>query len=227
MLDEYYIKFNNSPLVLTQNKIVPYYAEYFHVKLLDSKNKLTSDATKIMEDYIEGILWVFNSYFNDKSYVNTWCYLHEKSPLLTHLVMYLDGITREHFQELYQGLSKYYINDLSTYFTPLEQLIYVSPMVDNVINLLPENYSSFIRSDKLDQFLKKYFVNIDQIVEKLWSEKISSDIDCKGMSYLTKCIVKSISRLSEKDDKLFLKAIRKVPQSNISKQRSKNAEPKY
>jgi len=226
MLDEYYVKFNNSPLVLTQNKIVPFYAEYFHVKLFDGKS-LSKDAKKVMHDYLEGMLWVFNSYFNDKTYVNTWCYLHEKSPLLTHLVMYLEEIDRKTFQDMYDGLKKYYVADLSTYFTPLEQLAYVSPIVDNVLKLFPENYRSFITSHELDPFLKKYFINIEQIVDKLWSEKVSSELDCKGMAYLTKCIVKSMHRLTEKDDKLFIKAMRKIPPTDISIKRSKSTIPKY
>jgi 5'-3' exonuclease len=226
MLDEYYVKFNNSPLILTQNRIIPFYAEYFHVKLFDGKF-LSKDAKNVMHDYLEGILWVFNSYFNDKTYVNTWCYLHEKSPLLTHFVMYLDGIDHKVFQDTYDQLDKYYVSDLSTYFTPLEQLIYVSPIVENVLKLLPENYRSFIESDNLDPFLKKYFINIEQVVNKLWSEKVSSEIDCKGVGFMTKCIVKSISKLSAKDDKLFLKAIRKVPQTAVSIRRSRNTEPKY
>ena len=226
MLDEYYVKFNNSPLVLTRSKVDSFYSDYFHVKLMDGKS-LSKDAKKVMQDYLEGLLWVFNSYFNDKTYVNTWCYLHEKSPLLTHLVMYLDEIEPKVFQNTFSGLSKYYVDDLTTYFTPLEQLIYVSPMVENVYQLLPENYVEFIKSDKLDPFLKKYFVDIQAIVDKLWSEKVSSDIDCRGMAYLTKCIVKSVFKQGEKEDKMFLKAIRKVPPSEVSRRRSKNTYPKY
>ena len=73
------------------------------------KNKMTKEATKVMEEYLEGLLWVFNFYYNDRTYINTWCYAHERSPLLTHFIAYLDTIEREEFQRIYQELPKYHV----------------------------------------------------------------------------------------------------------------------
>lgn len=224
MLDEYYLKFNAGPIILTKDRIPYYYKKYFEVNLTDDKNKLTKDAMKVMEEYLEGLLWVFNSYFNDKTYINTWYYPHEKSPLLTHFIIYLDSITREKFMDIYDSLPKYYVNDLSQYPNPIEQLCLVSPMTETNLKLLPKNYQDFI---KTNEFMKKYYLDTVKVVDKLWNEKISPDLDCKGIPYFNKCLLKQLHRTSWNEDMQFVKELRSVKQNNESKMRSKNVIPKY
>jgi len=224
MLDEYYVKFNAGPLRLSKDKIVPYYQKYFDVKLYDDKNHLTHGANKVMEEYLEGLLWVFNSYYNDRTYVNIWYYPHERTPLLSDFVSYIDSIDRDHFQKIYQSLPKYYVKKLSTYFNPLEQLCAVSPLTENTLKLLPENYQNYLTTDP---HMKKYFLNIKEIVDKLWNEKVSPDIDCRGIPYFNKCILKQLHRTTTKGDQDFLKELRKIPPSKESKLRSKNTIPDY
>ena len=227
MLDQYHIKFNAQPLSLTKDKIDDFYDEYFGIQLCDKNNKLTNEANQVMHDYWEGLIWVFNYYFNDTSYINKWYYQHERAPLLKHLLMFLDGISLEYFNSIFNGLDKYQVKDLDEYFNPLEQLIYVSPMVPDIIKLLPTNYQKYILSDNLDPFLKNYFVNIKEITLRLWNETVSKDVDCRGIAFFNKCLIKSISKPTYADDKEFLKAIRKVKPSEISIRRSKNMEPKF
>jgi hypothetical protein len=227
MLDEYFIKFNGQPLDLSKNKIESYYKTYFDIKLFTTDRKLTPEAIELMHSYLEGLLWVFNYYFNDTSYVNKWYYVHERSPLLRHFLMFLDIITYEYFKEVFNGLQKYQVTDLKTYFNPIEQLIYVSPMTTEMIKLLPSNYRNFISSDDLDPFLKHYFIDIKDIVNRSWKEPIATDIDCRGIMFFNKCLIKAIHRPDANDDKQFLKAIRKVQPSKISKRRSQSEEPDY
>lgn len=229
MLDEYRTKFSACQLDLTKDKINDYYKDYFGITLLttDKPPKLTSDANQIMHDYLEGLLWVFNYYFNDKAYVNVWNYPHERAPLMRHFYMFLNSITFEYFDKVYEGLSAYYVTDLKTYFNPVEQLIYVSPMTEHVLALLPTNYKKFIKSDNLDPFLKNYFIDIYRITNNLWREKISADVDCRGIPFFNKCLIKSIPKPTIKDDVQFLRAIKKVKPTNVSIKRSKSVQPLY
>jgi 5'-3' exonuclease len=227
MLDEYYIKFNAQPLMLTKNKINDYYEKYFDVTLTNNNGDLTKEANQVMHNYLEGILWVFNYYYNDTSYVNKWYYEHERAPLMRHFLMFLDKISLEYFNDVYTNLSKYQVSNLENYFNPVEQLIYVSPMTEDIIKLLPSNYRKYITSDNLDPFLRTYFIDINEIVIRLWNDKISKDVDCRGIIYFNKCGIKSIGRPTSADDKQFLKAIRKVKQNEISEKRSKSVEPEY
>lgn len=227
MLDEYYIKFNAQPLVLTKNKINDYYSDYFGINLLEKNGNLTKEADQVMHDYLEGMLWVFNYYFNDKTYINWWFYEHERAPLLRHFSMFLDSINLEYFTNVYQNLDTYHVKEFKNYFNPVEQLIYVSPMTEDIIRLLPSNYRKYITSDNLDPFLKNYFLDVKEVANRLWNEKVSKDVNCHSIPYFNKCLIKSIGKPSSSDDKLFLKAIRKVKPNAISEKRSKSAEPDY
>ena len=226
MLDEYYIKFNAQPLQLTRDKINGYYQDYFGANVLDN-GSLTKEGQQIMHDYIEGILWVFKYYFNDKSYINRWYYVHERAPLIRHLLMFLENIDIAYFKEIYDGLDRYQVKELDHYFNPIEQLIYVSPMTNDVIRLLPSNYRKYITSDNLDPFLRNYFIDINDIVRKLWKEKISSDVDCHSIQFFNKCLVKSIGKPTSADDKQFLKGIRKIKPNAASIRRSKSEIPDF
>lgn len=226
MLDEYYIKFNAQPLVLTRDKIDDYYETNFGIKINGSQ-KLSKEAMQVMHDYVEGILWVFNYYFNDTSYLNTWYYEHERAPLIKHILMFLDSISREYFVDMYKNLKKYQVTDIKKFFNPLEQFMYVSPMTPDIIKLLPSNYRNYIRSDDLDPFLQNYFINVTEITDKLWNEKVSKDVDCHSIPYFNKCFVKTITKPTTSDDVQFLKAIRKVKPNETSARRSQSKEPGY
>ena len=228
MLDEYYTKCNAQPLDLSKGKIDQYYTTYFGINLYNKGTQvLTPEATEIMHDYLEGLLWVFNYYFNDTTYVNRWSYQHERAPLMRHFIMFLDKINNDYFKDVYNGLQKYQVTDLKTFFNPIEQLIYVSPMTREMTLLLPSNYRNFINSDDLDPFLKNYFIDIKDIVNRFWKERVSDEMDCRGIPYFNKCIIKSIHKPDIAEDKQFLKAIRKVVPNKFSIRRSKSEEPDY
>lgn len=227
LLDEYHVKFNHQPLDLSKNKISDYYKKYFQVTLYDEHGDYTPEANNITYEYLEGILWVFNYYFNDTSYVNRWYYKHERVPLMKHLITYLESIKLSDFKQIYRNLVKYRVSDIKTFFTPIEQLIYVSPMTEDILKLLPLNYRTFIMSGNIDPFLKNYFVDIHDETDKLWNNKISPDVDCRGISFMQKCIIKAIHRATINEDKQFIKSIRKVEPSRNSKILSKNTVPDY
>nr|AEX62597.1 putative 5'-3'exonuclease20 [Moumouvirus Monve] len=227
MLDEYYIKLNAQPIDLSKNKINDYYMNYFGITLYDKSKNLSDQANSVMQDYIEGLLWVFNYYFNDTSYINKWYYQHERAPLLRHLYMFLETIDEKYFKNILEGLSNYSVRNLKNYFNPVEQLMYVSPMTTDIIKLLPSNYKKYILSDNIDPFLKTYFVDIQEVVERLWNAKVSGDVDCHSVPFFNKCLVKSVQKPTSEDDKQFLKAVRKVPPNDAYLRRSKMSEPDY
>lgn len=219
MLDNYKTKFNAMPLELTENKIGEYYKTYFDTSV--------SKSDSIMDDYLTGLLWVFQFYFNDKKYVSTYYYKHERAPLLRHLSAYLDKLSREEFVGITNNLDIYEVKSLKKYFCPVYQLIYVSPMVPEIIALLPSNYRKEIKSKNLSPFLKKYFVDVDKIVNTLYKEPISSEIDCRSASYLNKCFMKSIHKPTKEDDEKFLHDIKQIPPSETSERRNQCRKPKY
>ena len=220
MLDEYRVKFNGENLDLSIKGIPKFYENYFEIDLPWEEKRLPKDAVEVMQHYIEGVCWVFEYYYNDDSYLNTWYYRYEKAPLLKHISMYLDGISHEIFNKIIQGLDAYHVS-VEDFFNPLEQYIYVSPMTPAAVGLLPNNYAEFI-TDTKNPFLKSILINTQEIADRLWPESKSTLVDCRSIPYFNKCIIKSIPRLTARDDLTFLKIMREVEPSPASIRRSKS-----
>ena len=229
MLDEYYIKFNAQPLKLDKEHIEDYYSAYFDIKLYKD-NVLTKDAHKVMEDYFQGLLWVFDYYFNLTDYVNTWYYPYERAPLMTHLLEYLDSIKQSDVDKLFDGLDEFHVEKLKSYWNPVEQLIYVSPLIEDTLQLIPVNYREFLRSDEYQKYIKKHrdiFPDIVKLVDDLWSETKSKDFDCRGIIFFNKCQIKTLERPTSEEDIQYLKILKDVEPSEVSKRRSKNGFPNF
>lgn len=221
MLDDYYIKFNAQPLNLSDNEINAFYVKYFDTPIYKNYEtyELTNKAKKIMDDYLKGILWVLDYYYNDKTYLNTWFYPHEKAPLLGHFHLYINTLTQEKLNIIHDNLKQFRVHKIKDFFNPIEQLIYVSPMTQNVLKMLPRSYRQYFTSNEIDPYLKAFFININVIVNRMWKDKISHDIDCHSIPYLNKCLIFSIPKLSTQNDISFLNAIRNISSISIPQNR--------
>lgn len=223
MLDQYKTKLNAIPLDLSSELAIgKYYQRYFRV--IPQKDKeLTPEGYDLMEEYVEGLIWVFNYYFNDVTYINYWFYPHERSPLLKHILMYIKRIDQKKIDLIQNNLSRYQVAKLQDYFNPVEQLIYVSPLTEGVISTVPVNYRQLLRNIPANSYMSSYFVDIHEIVDELWREYICNEVDCRGMPYLSKCLLERFKRNTREEDQLFLKEIRTVKPTEVSKNRSKMA----
>lgn len=183
MLDKYYKIMN--PQDKFYNKIYKtnsvnsnygmYYMEHF------SKTKIN----EIINDYMLGLAWVVSYYHNmNVNYDNidlTWYYRHNRSPLLKDIIVsYNSNI-----------LTTQFVNISNTsYMTPLEHYIFVSPLhldkdlfiqLQNSINISDNNIKMIIRFILSN---KKYYYPLSQIYNDMNENKT---IDCSGSIYLNKC----------------------------------------
>jgi 5'-3' exonuclease len=146
--------------------------------------KYEINQTNAVNEYINGLIWIFNYYFNnDLNY--SWYYPYEKPPFI---------------EDIYDGLLKLKSIDLSLkkdtplLFTPIEQAIYTSPI--EITNLLTPKYQNMTK-----KFYKKY--DLSNILENL------DTINCDNSNYLSKCSLLNIEhpiyKLSPKE---FIKEFR-------------------
>lgn len=206
MLDEYYEKFNAQTLDLTPSGVTKYYQTYFNIELGWNAKHLSDEAVEVMQHYIEGLLWVFEYYYNDFSYLNVWYYRFERSPLLRHVVMYLKMINRETFRAISQNLPTYQIK-ASDFFNPVEQLIYVSPMSPQLLESLPTVYADFLRNKSYRANLDMIFTDVADITQDMARSK-TRYIDCHSIPFLNKCLISVLHKPSTEADKLYLETIR-------------------
>jgi len=197
MLDEYAKKLNASSLDLGYVSIDPktyiwkteniqkgvsrYYYDFFGVSNIDVKN---TDMNKILNDYIEGLMWVFNYYYNSNgnsnSKPNMWFYKYTHAPLLTQLYYFMKNQKGNYINETLNGLDKYVV-DSDNFFTPTEHLMYVSP-IDIYPEVIPIKYKNKVNST----------IDVNRIVNEVWSNDVSDEIDCRGVIFLNKCHITEI-----------------------------------
>jgi len=124
-------------------------------------NKYLIDPKNAVEEYINGLSWVFNYYFNNNLNYN-WYYPYEKTPYIEDIYKYLDTLTElPSIKETYPLL-----------LSPIEQSIYTSPI--EITELLSKKYQNMTK-----KFYKKY--NLTNILSKL------NSINCNNSNYLSKC----------------------------------------
>lgn len=161
------------------------------------------EKNKIVMHYMEGLNWVVNYYFNfifDK----TWSYSYSKSPLIYDI---LNNFNKDILLQVVKD--KYTVE---TFFTPLEQLVFISPLkLDEDLMkqlLLLNKILSFDDLQKLYKFIKshdEYFFEINKIVKSLEKSKI---IDCSNSIFLSKCHLIFLEKEINIDN--YLKDFRKV-----------------
>lgn len=114
-----------------------------------------------VNQYINGLIWIFNYYFNDKINYN-WYYPYEKAPFIDDI--YENLLSRNKLE-----LS---VDDNPLVFTPIEQAIYTSPI--EITNLLTPKYQNMTK-----KFYQKY--KLSNILSSL------NNINCDNSNYLSKC----------------------------------------
>lgn len=182
-LDEYYNILNPTDL---------FYQKFFNTGFPEREeiedyyqiNFGSLNKSDIIKEYLFGLNWVVNYYFNgivDK----TWYYFHRKSPLLYDIINnYSHKILRQ------QQIDKY--TD-KTFITPLEQLIFISPIninkdIMSQLSLL-NKIVSFKDMLKIVNFIKEhpfYFFDLEKIYNKLMKGN-EIIVDCSTSIFLNKC----------------------------------------
>lgn len=226
MLDKYADKLSAKPLDLSRKSLNNFYEEYFGTKL---SNKQSDELKHAVDSYLTGLVWVFEYYYNDDSYINNWYYEYERAPLLTEISRFLEDKKEKYFNSLKEKILPYKINDISKFFNPVEQLIYVSPKTDDMLKLIPKEYKEFINNNK---FFDDFFVDVDKLATNMSKDMKRSDpsniFDCKGAAFFTKCLIKPIHKPDKKTDEKVIKLLRTVKIKNPSTRiRIRSSFPEY
>jgi hypothetical protein len=176
----YFKKFN------ANNNISEYYDEFFNIKNMD-----TNKINVIVEEYLKGLFWVFNFYFNKdgktekNKTLSIWYYKYHKAPLLKQISQYFLSINIKVLKEKFNIFENEVIknNNIkeSLYMNKLEHYMYVTPInVQNNKPVLNKNANKI--------YFDKIFPDLNNIVDIILKYGGSKDIiDCRRVSFLNKC----------------------------------------
>lgn len=203
---------------------IEYYKSVFKIDLINDPDKDTK-LEHIITEYLKGIMWVFEFYFNknDKSenekYVPVWFYSHHKAPLLTQIADYLKYPRL--LSEAHEALkSPEFTVNRESYLTKTEHYVYVSPykpMSHDTLSrprksAIPDGYIDF-RNDPANI---KMFPRIESIIEQLWNPTIDTPaidtiIDCRRIPFLNKCHLHCVETITFDE---YMTAIKHLRQDN-------------
>lgn len=179
------------------------YINYYNIYFDDtpSSNKIT----QICKEYIGGLFWVFDFYFNKNNaeqnfnYVSTWFYKHHRPPLFRELAKYMNS------NNSYKAMTKIY-NDIQVQITKREnflnsreQYYYITPRNSLINNPVPKQLKDVLEDSRythvfpdLDVIVKQIVnssVNSSELITDLVALDNNLQIDCSTASYLNKCVL--------------------------------------
>ncbi|ARF09544.1 XRN 5'-3' exonuclease [Indivirus ILV1] len=216
MIDEYVGKLNATPLDLGKVYINPksytwvtekiidsvkkYYYDFFGVKDINNSNP---EMRNLINDYMLGLVWVFDYYYNLNANPSIWFYKYNHSPLLTQIYNFLKDQNDKYIEKLEKEIREYDVEE-KEFFKPNEHLVYVSP-IQKYPDVIPKEYNKKI--NKIDK------INIDKITNEIFTNNLSDEIDCRGALFLNKCHVNELHiddniKDSFDKDKKFIKLLR-------------------
>ena len=192
------------------DSVKKFYKEYFDITDISIKN---NKMKKLIYEYIRGLLWVFNFYFNNFSeddnrrFGDSWFYPYNYAPLMTQIYEYL--LTTS---ELDNNFEEFKI-PRKDYFNCLEHLMYVSP-APSLLNIIPEEYRNFAKTSS-------FYPDLNEIVDSVINDNSTkNEIDCRGQLFLNKChITKLHINRNFNEDKKFINTLRQIPLSSETKKR--------
>lgn len=226
MLDEYqkkllayklklgYISIDHKTYTWKTEKIIDsvkkFYKDYFGITDISIKN---NKMEKLIHEYIRGLLWVFNFYFNNfneddnRKFGDSWFYPYNYAPLMTQIYEYL--LTISEFDDNFENFKI----PREDYFNCLEHLMYVSP-APSLLNIIPEEYRNFAKTSS-------FYPDLNKIVDSVINDNLTkNEIDCRGQLFLNKChITKLHINRNFNEDKKFISTLRQIPLSSDTKKR--------
>jgi|SaaInlStandDraft_4_1057021.scaffolds.fasta_scaffold07611_3 5'-3' exonuclease len=194
-----------------KDEISGYYKKYFDIGSLDIKNKKMSKA---VTEYLMGMMWVFDYYYNSYDDIksnSTWFYPYTKAPLMTQIYYHIREYGVKVLEKILDDVRKMTV-DSNEYFNSLEHFMFVTPL-SVTQNLIPKEFKTFVKESG-------FYPDMNEVFNKIWLESGSDDknieFDCKGVPYLSKCVLKVLKNKSYNDIK-FLEQIRKVKLEEMTK----------
>jgi 5'-3' exonuclease len=221
MLDDYNKKLNAGNLKLGYISVDPntytfktdkivksvsqYYDDFFGIKNISTNNP---KLKKLIDNYFEGLVWVFEYYYNKfdenyhRDYANVWYYKYSHAPLLTQIYHHLKEEGNGYINKITNNLNVFKV-ERPNYFNSLEHLMYVSPNT-SLIELAPKEYLNFVKT-------YGYYKNVDDIVKDIWEKSSSDEIDCRGILFMSKCHLKVVSQMQDfEKDTEYINQLRKI-----------------
>ena len=165
-------------LYLINNKLDDYY------DLFMSNDKVNLNKKEMVNEYLKGLSWLTNYYFNSKA-DETWFYKFHSAPSINDIYNYFN-----------HSILNYEFNDVILDISPIEQSLYITPIKQNTIDSFIETLDTFYFNDKINaKTIKKFiesnmnlFYNLDELYSTINSKSLKKNLmNCSSNIFMSKC----------------------------------------
>jgi len=188
---------------LINKNAIPYFKHIFNINnlagiydpnLLENKKTYEPLSNKIINrcvlKYLQGFIWMKNYYLNNDLQYKFYFYKYNYVPSFSQIIYNIDKIIRNSkiIEKIMSNLNKTIIDD-KKYFSPVQQLIFITPI--NCTNIISKKLL-IPKINKIAQnFIIKYGKEYTFIITKS-KINIFDYLDCSFVSYLSKCKINDI-----------------------------------
>ena len=145
------------------------------------KKEDINQLKKNVKQYLMGLKWLINYYFKRTDIDETWFYSNYESPHINDLIKYFDS-----------NILHYNFKDISLDITPIEQLLYITPIrLDNISEFINIIKATDKQKKIIINFIESnsnLFYNLDEIYYSVLKGNLKNDLfDCSSAIFISKC----------------------------------------
>ena len=172
------LSLRDKEIYMINNKLDNYY------DLFMPNQKEHNNSKEMVNEYLKGLSWLTNYYFNSKA-DETWYYKFHNSPSLNNIYNYFN-----------HSLLNFEFKDVLLNITPLEQALYITPIKQNNIDsfietLDPKYFTKSVTKQTVKNFIESnmnLFYNLDELYLGLKSKNLKKNLmDCSSAIFISKC----------------------------------------
>lgn len=172
------------------------YHKKFNINKKPIKNEIDLEY-----QYLKGIEWILNYYYNNINNELLWYYPYENVPTIKELYQYIKTQNSKFLKYQFQK-----VDNLKNYFTVLEQLLFITPYSAKYIENYKGNlrnyfylFEKFFNDEQINQIrlfiiskkMRNYYFDIKEIILKT----SFNEIDCTNAIFFNKCKLKKLEEL--------------------------------
>ena len=156
-------------------------------------NMSDKQLERMIGNYLRTLTWLTDYYMNadietKQDYISTWSYNYHRSPMISHIVSYLNAIDITDLKKIIKNVYSKSLIHTSNYIKAPRHKLYIYPLSEEQLSLMNPNYAGVFPDIK-----KEVLKVLNQIEEFRKDEskkqnKYKMFFDCREFPYFSKCI---------------------------------------
>ena len=162
---------------------------------------------KIVQRYLESVIWTFDYYYNNYdidnnfNYASIYMYKYNRAPIIKHICEIIKNKNNNYLNLIHEKIKKYYI-PRNKFYNCYEQIIYISPVFD----------LQHMFNEQVTNVISKYnaFFSLNKYVYFVLNNKNNDILDCGGSVFIDKCNLNILKKFNNINDVELIDELRSI-----------------